>query len=76
MKLKNDFARERLRGEIAGGQGAFHSQHALGKERCKLGITQETPSGFNETGRAAWWCSFSSHDRSTASLSKAMDRAT
>lgn len=28
------------------------------------------------TGSAAWWCSFSSHDRSTGSLSKDMERAT
>lgn len=76
MKLKDKFARKRIRGEIAGGNGPFHSQHALGKEWCELGISQDTPCGFDETGGTAWRCSFSSHDWSTASFSKAMDRAT
>jgi hypothetical protein len=39
MKLKNEFARGRLRGERTGGNGPFKPQNPLGQQRRQLGVT-------------------------------------
>jgi len=76
MKLQQEFAGGRLQAKRIGRNGAFNPQNPLSQQRCLLGVAQDASGGLDEAGGAGWRCSFSSHERSTLSLSNAMDSAT
>lgn len=76
VEIKDEFGRQRLGGEGAGGDFALNAQDLIGQQRSQLAVAQEPAACLDVAGGAAWRCSVWSHETSTGSCSKAMDRLT
>jgi hypothetical protein len=76
VQIQKELGKPVLRGERTGGDVALDAYYALGQERRELAVAREAEGSLETTGGAAWRCSFWSHEISTGSRSKAMDKAT